>query len=211
MLTSLHNFSHVSSLLHIWITENNRDETTIYIQNSHFKNISLGVSLCVDHVSIETLDVDILTLSWHQCLNPKVSIKIDKFGETWKFCHFSTARLDLDREVGGFLHISCHDFPTQETLSFSYSKCLHNVKISWQILTISNCLDNLDKNLNKTKSQMKSLNFKNLDRDKKKFVLTVKKILTGFKSLSWFVLTFKTPRLKKSWPRYQNFWSRHDG
>jgi hypothetical protein len=41
-----------------------------------------------------------------------------------------------------------------------------------------------DKNLDITKSRLKSLDFKNLNRDKKKFVLTVEKISTLFKSLS---------------------------
>jgi hypothetical protein len=36
-----------------------------------------------------------------------VAIEIEKFVETWKFRHFLTVRLDLDGEVGGFLHISC--------------------------------------------------------------------------------------------------------
>jgi hypothetical protein len=38
--------------------------------------------------------------------------------------------------------------------------------------------DDLDKNLDAAKSQLKSLDFKYLDREKKKFVLTVKKIST---------------------------------
>ena len=36
------------------------------------------------------------------------------------------------------------------------------------VLTNVDNLDDLDKNLDKTKSQLKSLDFKNLDRDKKK-------------------------------------------
>ena len=100
-------------------------------------------------------DQDFLILSWHQCPDLKVSIKIEKFIETWKFHHFLTIRLNLDREVSGFLNISCWDFSIcQDFLSFSYSRCLHNVEISWQIsirlglsrqiLTILICLDNLD-------------------------------------------------------------------
>ncbi len=78
-------------------------------------------------------------------------------------------------------------------LSFSYSKCLHNVQISLQILI---CLDNLDKNLDKTKSRLKSLNFKNLNPDKKKF------ISTGFKSLS----RLSRPPGLKAWQQSLNNW-----
>jgi hypothetical protein len=43
---------------------------------------------------------------------------------------------------------------------------------SQQIWTILTRLDNLDKNLNASKSRLKSLNFKNLDREKKKLIST---------------------------------------
>ncbi len=85
--------------------------------------------------------------------------------------------------------------------SFSDSKGLNNVKISqqiltaswqistnldasWQISTISMCLDNLDKNIDTSKSRLKSLDFKNLNREKNP-VLTVEKIFTLQKSWSW--------------------------
>jgi hypothetical protein len=68
------------------------------------------------------------------------------------------------------------------------------------------CLDNLDKNLDATKSRLKSLDFKNLDLDKIKVDLTVEKISTGFKnwsqhdgqSRSWsrLVSTVETPMVK---------------
>jgi len=44
---------------------------------------------------------------------------------------------------------------------------LTNLDTSQQILTISIRLDNLNKNLKMTKSQLNSLDFKNLDGDKK--------------------------------------------
>jgi hypothetical protein len=73
--------------------------------------VSLGFLICLDVVSIET----------------------------WKFCHFLTVLLNLDREVSGFLHISCQDFSIcQDFLSFSYSKCqefltnLENLELSLQ-------------------------------------------------------------------------------
>ena len=161
-------------------------------------SLSLGVSICLDVVLIKSLGLDIVKLfvstvekiltfsksssrqarnldrdqhfsilSRHQC--PDLKVSIEKFIETWKFCHFLTVRLDLDREVSGFLHSSCRDFSIwQDFLSFSYSKCLHNVKISRQILISLDNLVDLDKNFNHTKSRLKSLDFKNLDRDKKK-------------------------------------------
>ncbi len=51
----------------------------------------------------------------------------------WKFCHFLRVCLDLDKKLSGFLHINRWDFSIcQDFLSFSYSKCLDNVEISWQ-------------------------------------------------------------------------------
>jgi hypothetical protein len=81
--------------------------------------------------------------------------------------------------------------------SFSDSKGLNNVEISWQISTasrqistasrqistISMCLDNLDKNLNATMSRLKSLDCKNLDRDKIKVDLDVMDNLDRFQKL----------------------------
>ncbi len=45
------------------------------------------------------------------------------------------------------------------------------------------CLDNLDQNLDATKSRLKSLDFKNLDRDKIKVDLDVMDNLDGFQKL----------------------------
>ena len=64
---------------------------------------------------------------------------------------------------------------------------------SRQISTISMCLDNLDKNLDATKSQLKSLNFKNLNRDKIKINLDVMDNLDGFQKL---VSTIEKSRLR---------------
>ncbi len=44
-------------------------------------------------------------------------------------------------------------------------------------------LDDLDKNLDTAKSRLKSLDFKNLNRDKKKIDLDVKDNLDGFQKL----------------------------
>ena len=44
-------------------------------------------------------------------------------------------------------------------------------------------LDDLDKYLDKDKSRLKNLDFKNLDRDKKKFDLDMKDNLDGFQKL----------------------------
>ncbi len=51
---------------------------------------------------------------------------------------------------------------------------------SRQISTISMCLDNLDKNLDATKSRLKSLDLKNLDRDKIKVDLDRRENLDRF-------------------------------
>ncbi len=51
-----------------------------------------------------------------------------------------------------------------------------------KILTVSIYLDSLDKNLNAAKSQLKSLDFKNLDREKK-VDLDMMDILDSFQKL----------------------------
>ena len=52
-----------------------------------------------------------------------------------------------------------------------------------EISTISICLDDLDKYLDEDKSRPKNLDFKNLDREKKKVDLDVMDILDGFQKL----------------------------
>ncbi len=138
-----------------------------------------------------------LKKSWsrHQCPDQKVSIVIEKFIKIWKFQLFLTVCLDLDREVHGFLYFlveisqsvkTFHHFQTQKVLT--NLDCvltnLDNLDASWQILTILMRLNNLDKNLDASKSQLKSLNLKNLDWEKK-LISTVEKILTLKKSWSW--------------------------
>ncbi len=53
------------------------------------------------------------------------------------------------------------------------------------------CLDNLDKNLDATKSPLKSLDFKNLDRDKIKVDLDVMDNLDVFQKLvsTWWTFS----------------------
>ncbi len=53
------------------------------------------------------------------------------------------------------------------------------------------CLDNLDKNLDATKSRLKSLDFKNLDRDKIKVDLDVMDNLDVFQKLvsTWWTFS----------------------
>jgi len=69
----------------------------------------------------------------------------------------------------------CREIPTK--ISWLSQK---SVVISIYLVSIS--LDDLNKNLDTAKSQLKSLNFKNLNREKKKLISTVKKISTLQKS-----------------------------
>ncbi len=66
------------------------------------------------------------------------------------------------------------------------SKNLESLDLSRRsrfVSTISICLDNLDKYLDKDKSRPKNLDFKNLDREKKKVDLNVMDILDSFQKL----------------------------
>ena len=56
------------------------------------------------------------------------------------------------------------------------------LKKSRFVSKVSISLDNLDKNLDTSLSRLKSLDFKNLDREKKKLISIVEKISTVFKS-----------------------------
>ncbi len=151
--------------------------------------LTLGVSICLDVISIcldvISIEISISTSSksesrWSRYLDfvsttmsrPKSLDRDREIVEIWNFWHFSTVCLDLDREVQGFLYFLVEISQSVETLG------LNNVEISRQILTISTCLDNLDKNLNASQSRLKNLNFKNLDREKKKLISTVEKIST---------------------------------
>ena len=126
-------------------------------------------------------DRDFLILSQHQCPDQKVSIKIEKFIKIWKFRHFSTVYLNLDWEVRGFLYFlveisqsveTFHHFQTQKVSTMStFLDCVTtNLNASCKILTIATRLDNLNKNLDASKSQLKSLNFVTL----KKLVSTLR-------------------------------------
>ncbi len=75
-------------------------------------------------------DQDFSILSRHQCPDTRVLIKIEKFVETRKFCHFLTVCFDLDREVSGFLHISCQDFSSR-FLKTSRLFAIFRLKKSW--------------------------------------------------------------------------------
>jgi hypothetical protein len=59
-----------------------------------------------------------------------------------------------------------------------------------KILTVSIYLNNLDKNLNAAKSKRKSLDFKNLDREKKNSGLDVMDNLDNLKKLISTLRTF---------------------
>ena len=54
---------------------------------------------------------------------------------------------------------------------------------SWFVLKVSICLEDLDKNLDTSKSRLKSLDSKNLNREKNKIDLDVKDNLDGFQKL----------------------------
>ena len=92
-----------------------------------------------------------------------VSISIKKCMD---FCIFSSRFLDKSR-----LHLD------KSRLRLDKSRQ------SWQISTISMCLDDIDKNLDATKSWLKSLDFKNLDREKKKVYLDRQENLDNLKKL----------------------------
>jgi hypothetical protein len=84
-----------------------------------------------------------------------VSISIKK---CMNFCIFSSRFLDKSRQIS--TNLNC------------VSTNLDKSRQSQQISTILMCLDDLDKNLDATKSRLKSLDFKNLDREKKKLIST---------------------------------------
>jgi hypothetical protein len=111
-------------------------------------------------VSLE--DQDISILSRHQRPDQRISIEIEKFVEIWKFLHFSTVCLDLDREVRGFLYFlvkisqsveTFHHFQTQKALTMSrfldkswqrLDKSRLHLDKSWKSRRVSTNLDNLD-------------------------------------------------------------------
>ena len=79
--------------------------------------------------------------------------------------------LDLDRDFS-----ICQDF-----WAWSLKKVLKKSRLCREILKVSICLDNLDKYLDKDKSRPKNLDFKNLDREKKKVDLDRRENLDNLK------------------------------
>ncbi len=172
-------------------------------------------------VSLDDRDFSISSRhqSWHQCPDQKVSIEIEKFVKIWKFWGFSTVCLDLDREVRGFLYFlvkisqsvkNFYHFQTQKasTMSRFLDKSWLRLDKSRKSWRVSTNLNNLNKNLDASKSRLKNLDFKNLNREKKKLISTAEKISTIQKSSSQhegrsrsrsrLVSTVETPMLRIS-------------
>ncbi len=94
--------------------------------------------------------------------------------------------LDRDREIcrdlkfSAFLDSLSRSRPRSAWI-FVFSRRDFSIRRDFrprQISTISTRLDNLDKNPDASKSRLKNLDFKNLDREKKKLTSTVEKIST---------------------------------
>jgi hypothetical protein len=133
------------------------------------------------------------------------------------FCGFLDFFLDLDREIMDFYKYFDRDFSSHpylftfcaSKLASKWAKSVGNSiffqKVSTKILIISKtqgyldlsrfisivtiCLDDLDKNLDTAKSRWKSLDFKNLDREKENSGLDMMDNLDGFQK---FVSTRRT-------------------
>jgi hypothetical protein len=120
-----------------------------------------------------------------------VSNEIEKFVEIWNFRHFSTVCLYLDWEVRGFLYFLVKISQSFETLGLDNVEISQQISTasrqistaSWQILKISTRLNNLDKNLDASKSRLKNLDLKNLDQEKKKVDLDRRENLDNLKKL----------------------------
>ncbi len=149
----------------------------------------------LDVVLIESLDLD--TKKEPVSKVEKVEIKIyqdlPKISITSRF-------LDLDQEVAWIfmnlnqdyylllIHFSNRHFSNRHLWKVWIHRCLivKALKKYWEILIN---LDDLDKNLNAAKSQLKSLDFKNLNQEKIKTGLGSKDNPDGFQKL---VLTLRT-------------------
>ena len=127
-----------------------------------------SVKKCVSTVEKSRSRLRLLDFISTSMSRPKVSIEIKKCVD---FCIFSSRFLNPSR-----LFIIFRLKRPQQCWDFSTN--LDNLDASRQISTILTCLDNLDKNLDASKSRLKSLNFKNLDREKKKSISTLEKIST---------------------------------
>ncbi len=147
----------------------------------------MGVLICLDVVKecVSTVEKSwlrsrLLNFVWTTMSRPKSLDRDRVICRDLKILEFLDS-LSWSRSRSAWIFVfSRRDFSIlQDFSSFSDSKGLNNVEISrqistasWQISTISTRLDNLDKNLNSSKSRLKSLDFKNLDREKKKLIST---------------------------------------
>ncbi len=127
----------------------------------------------------------------------KVLSETEKSVETWHFWQILTVCLDLDWELVNVITVLDQDFSIcWDFWAWSLEKVLKKSRLCWKIskildksrksrfvLTISICLDNLKKYLDKDKSRQKNLDFKNLEREKKKVDLGVMDILDSFQKL----------------------------
>ena len=123
--------------------------------------LSLGVSICLDVVSIETLDLDtkksqsrrpkksrqfqkvslddreISILSRHVQKVRKVSIETEKPAETWHFWQISTVCLDLDRELVNIITVLDRDFSIcRDFWAWSLEKVLKKSRLCREISKI---------------------------------------------------------------------------
>ncbi len=95
-------------------------------------------------------------------------------------------------EISQFVKIFEPEVSKKSRLCREISKILDKSRKSQKsrfVSTILICLDALDKYLDKDKSRPKNLDFKNLDREKKKDYLDVMDIIDGFQKL---VSTWRT-------------------
>ncbi len=165
--------------------------------------VSMGVSISLDVVSIETLDLDVVK-EWVSMI--EISRSRSRLLNFVSTTMSRPKSLDRDREIRRDLKIlafldslwKCVDFcifssrflnPLTLFIIFRLKRprqCRDfstNLDcVSTNLDCVSTNLDNLDKNLDASKSQLKNLDFKNLDREKKKSISTVEKISTIQKS-----------------------------
>jgi hypothetical protein len=114
------------------------------------------------------------------------------------FCGFLDFFLDLDGEIMDFYNFLDRDFSSEP---YSFTFCASKLASKWAksagnsrqksrltrkimvISMVSISLNDLDKNLDTAKSQLKSLNFKNLDQEIKNFGLDTMDNRDGFQKL----------------------------
>jgi len=105
--------------------------------------------------------------TFHRCLKSKIS----------------RSRLKMSR----FISTKSRFISTKSRLPTNISK---NLVLSRFVSKVSISLDDLDKNLDTSLSRLKSLDFKNLDRDKMKLNLDRRENLDGFQKLVSMLRTF---------------------